>query len=383
MKATAERFSSLVLPAQAAVALAAFGSVFLFDLPGVMRLAAVTHLIMAVGIMPLIFGAMLYFVPVLTRSRGAPVVVSLIPLLALVAGGTVFAAFNGGTEAPYYFVVAAALGFAAALGLGLWMGWRAADCLGPPHPCLYWYLAAIGCLGVALIAVLLLHHWPGQYLVVKRFHLHLNTLGFIGLTAIGTLHVLMPTVTGRPDPAVATRLKRGLPVMSAGVLLAAAGAAWAKPLAWAGWLLWTIAPLALGAAWLRLYRGEIFNWHGAAPNLFAAVIGCLQVLVFGALHAGGMASGHDAMLSFVLGFLFPLVTGAVSHLLPVWIRPGRQTPWHAQARARLGRFNAASAILFCAGGAVMWFNTLWGLALALAGLAWFLAKLPWALRGAT
>lgn len=372
--------SRRVLPIQAAIALAAFGTVFLLALPSAMRLTALMHLIMAVGIMPLIFGAMIYFVPVLTRGRGASAAVSLIPLLALLAGGMVFVAFNGGTDAPYYFVVAAALGFTAALALGLWMGWRASECLGPPHPCLYWYLAAIGCLGVALIAVLLLHHWPGQYLVVKRFHLHLNTLGFIGLTAIGTLHVLMPTVTGLPDPAVTARLKRGLPVMSAGVLLVAAGAAWAEPLAWAGWALWAIAPLALGAAWLKLYRDHIFNWHGAAPNLFAAVIGCVQVLAFGALHAGGMASGHDAILSFVLGFLFPLVTGAVSHLLPVWIRPGRQTPWHGEARARLGYFNAASAMLFCAGGALIGSNAPWGLALALAGLAWFLAKLPWALR---
>jgi hypothetical protein len=50
---------------------------------------------------------------------------------------------------------------------------------------------------VAIFAGLL---WPAGYGALRLVHLHLNTLGFIGLTAIGTLHVLMPTVLGKPDP---------------------------------------------------------------------------------------------------------------------------------------------------------------------------------------
>ncbi|TAN71982.1 MAG: hypothetical protein EPN14_11010, partial [Gallionella sp.] len=43
--------------------------------------AAHIHLALATGVMPLIFGAMVHFVPVLTRSATAHIMVRLIPLL--------------------------------------------------------------------------------------------------------------------------------------------------------------------------------------------------------------------------------------------------------------------------------------------------------------
>ncbi|OIQ77094.1 hypothetical protein GALL_412200 [mine drainage metagenome] len=51
-----------------------------------------------------------------------------------------------------------------------------------------------------------------------------------------------------------------------------------------------------------------------------------------------------------MAFLMPLVTGAVSHLLPVWLRPGRITEWHQAARMHLGYGGGLRAIIFLAGG---------------------------------
>jgi hypothetical protein len=70
-------------------------------------------------------------------------------------------------------------------------------------------VAALSCLLLALAGRSWLGLlWPAGLCGLARLvHLHLNTLGFIGLTAIGTLHVLMPTVLGQPDPLVAQRLQ--------------------------------------------------------------------------------------------------------------------------------------------------------------------------------
>ena len=59
-----------MLPALVSLALAAFAAALL----GLLHAgrAATLHLVLAVGAMPLIFGAMSHFIPVLTRSRTAP-----------------------------------------------------------------------------------------------------------------------------------------------------------------------------------------------------------------------------------------------------------------------------------------------------------------------
>lgn len=58
-----------MLPALVFLALVAFAAALLWA-PHAGR-AAVLHLILAVGAMPLIFGAMSHFIPVLTRTRAA------------------------------------------------------------------------------------------------------------------------------------------------------------------------------------------------------------------------------------------------------------------------------------------------------------------------
>lgn len=297
------------------------------------------HLAFGAAAMPLILAAMSHFVPVLTRSGGAPRAVAGLPLLALLAGvGAVlsFAVPGWWVRGATMAALAAAL---AALAMLAWTGTRARATLGTPHPGLWWYVAALFCLLVALLAVPAMEPVPAFRPRLRLWHLHLNTLGFIGLTALGTVQVLLPTVLGRPDPLAAMRLRRGLPFGMAAVLFIAAGAAlgdgWGRGLAVLGlcsWL-WLLAGPLLG--WWRYYGKLAWAVHGASGSLAWAVSGLALVSM---LHGSGLTSGAEAIPAFFLAFLLPLVTGAVSHLLPLWLRPGRQDAWHEQARRSLGRW---------------------------------------------
>src|SRR5512139_678864 len=218
----------MALPALVLIALVAFAAALLGS-PHAGR-AATLHLVLAVGAMPLIFGAMTHFIPVLTRTRGAPAGLLALPILAL-AGGALVVAALGLPGMAWGRHAGAVMAATAAATLLVWSRRRRTLMLGRPHPGLAWYEAALACLACALLAILAGAVWQQQWAALRRLHLHLNTLGFIGLTAVGTLAVLLPTATSRPDPEVGPRLRRDLPWAVAGTLLVAIGAAWFAPLA--------------------------------------------------------------------------------------------------------------------------------------------------------
>ncbi len=357
------------LPILVFLALAVFAAALLGS-PHIGRVVTL-HLVLAVGAMPLIFGAMSHFIPVLTRTRAAPTSLMLVPLLALSGGVLAVASFMV-PDRVWGQVAGALLAMLAASALLVWSRKRRASMLGTPHPGLAWYEAALACLVLALFAILTSAFCPRQTVALRHFHLHLNTLGFIGLTAVGTLAVLQPTVAGRPDPQVASRLRRDLPWAVAGTLLVAIGSGWFGALAWLGGVLWMIPLLRLGASWLRLYRAEIVSLHGAAPLLAAALAGFALSLVFGAIAS---ISGRTEPTSiFVVALMLPLVTGAASQLLPVWLHPGVQTTWHARMRQRLGRYGGLRALFFGIAGIASGFGLAWGMLLGAATLVWFLAQ---------
>lgn len=361
----------------ALLAVACFVGAAVLSLLQVLPPAAPIHLALAAGVMPLIVGAMTHFVPVLSRSSTPHLGIRLIPLLLLLAGALVFFSMVESNQ-TYHF--AAYLALAAAAAFAVWIVRRAAKAVGKPHPCLDWYLAAVICLILALMAVSAMAWWPEQYQTLKRLHLHLNTLGFIGLTAVSTLQVLMPTVVGKPDPQAAARLRQHLKWALGGTLLVAMGAAWFKPLAYLGIVLWTVPLVQLGRVWVTLYSREIFQPNGAASSLAAAYTGFFAMLLFGILHAHGILDSTDATLAFILVFLLPLVTGAVSQLLPIWIHPGVQSVWHAQVRQKLGAGGAYRAMLFLLGGLLVGLGWRSGLLLSIAALIIFLLQLAATIR---
>ncbi len=334
------------------------------------------HLAFAAGAMPLIFAAMGHFVPVLTRSGNPPAAVARLPLLALAGGLGAAASFalpELWLRGPTLFALPALV---AALALMAWIGARARGGLGSPHPGLWWYLAALACLVLALLAIPAMEVFPGARPGLRLWHLHLNTLGFIALTATGTLQVLLPTAAGRPDPGAAHRLKRDLPLALLGVLLvaagSAAGAAFGHLLSLMGLALWLLPLLRLAAAWGALYGQVILRRDGPAASLGSALAG---LILLSLSHGLGLASGIEAIGGFFLAFLLPLVTGAVSQLLPVWLRPGRQDEWHSGMRASLSRYAGLRGASFVAAGLGWALGWKFAALLALPAMAQFLGTL--------
>ena len=362
------------MPFLVATAFAAFAASLALMLVGAASPAAAAHVAFAAGIMPLIFGAMMHFVPVLTRSGKASPAMLRLPLAFLASGVLVAVAFIQPAWFNPLVHAGASLAFIAALAMAAWIVRRGRAALGAPHPGLYWYLAAVLCLALALAAALTMPAFPAQRSALRLFHLHLNTLGFIGLTALGTLTVLLPTAVGQLDPDAAGRLRRDLPLATAGVLLTAAGAAWWPPAAYVGLVLLLLPVAILGTAWVVRFPRDMLRVHGAAPSLALALAGLLVLLFLSALHAQRRLEGGDAVFGFLLAFLLPLVSGAASQLLPVWLKPGLQTDWHRSARAKLGRFAVLRGLTFVAAGWLVAMGWTAGVWLAAAGLAAFMAQ---------
>lgn len=310
------------------------------------------HVAFALGVLPLILAAMSYFVPVLTRSRAAGFASWWPPLLAW-AGGAL-AVFSFASDfSSLRLSLAAALGGLAALSLGGWTLYRARQMFGPRHRGLDWYLAALGFLLLALLAVILMPLLPAQHNGLRLFHLHANLFGFVGLTALGTLQVLLPTCLGRADPDAARRLRHDLKWAAAGALMMAIGASSLLPaiaaktgsaMALLGAVLYGGAVLHMLRDWQARFGTALLQIHGAAPSLAAAALGLLAMLLIGIAHGVGWLPARPAVAGFVIAFLLPLVSGAAAHLLPVWLRPGVQGPWHQVLRTKLCRWGGARGL---------------------------------------
>lgn len=352
-------------------AVAVFIVALVLSVLGTVSALAATHLVLTVAILPLIVAAMTHFVPVLTRGAGASRPLLLLPLLLQGAGLLVVLHFSGeaGVGALH---AAAGIALLVASAFACWLIFRARHTLGKPHPCWRWYLAAVAFLMLGLALVPAMYAWPVLRQSLRLLHLHLNTLGFIGLTAIATLQVLLPTVLSGPDAEATARLRRDLPLACAGVLACGLGAAFWWPLSLAGaGLLFAIAA-RIGIAWLKRYGWRTLVGDGASAALLAALCGFMLLLVFGAWHGPGLMRGTDAVSAFMVLFLLPLVTGALSQLLPVWRYPGRRLPARDRMRELLARGGAMRAALFVAGGVLLAFGQPEGLWPTAAGLLLFL-----------
>lgn len=307
------------------------------------------HLLFSIGIIPLILAAMVHFIPVLARSKKPGKWIHFLPVLALGSGLLITSHFAFPQRVIAGQYLGASIDLFVTANLGVWAYHLKSKSIGTPHPCLDWYLVALLCLFIALTAIVLTYFIPSQHLAFRLLHLHLNTLGFIGFTALGTLQVLLPTATKRPDPKVASRMQQYIKWMVAGALITACSAAWNPKLAWIGFTLLVIPILGILKCSLQLYWIDIFKLNGTAPALVAALCGYIFALIIGITHAYHQAD-LNPISTFIIAFLMPLVTGAVSYLLPLWLRPGQQTAWHQTTRSNLARNNGLRALTFLMGG---------------------------------
>lgn len=341
---------------------------------------AVAHLAFAVGIVPLIFAAMMHFVPVLTRTGEPDRRLAKLPSAAQATGLVAVAAMQGWL--PYSVVyLAAGVDLVLAAILLNWIALRARAALGTPHPGWRWYGAALGCLMLALSAIVLIPVWPSYWQALRVFHLHLNTLGLVGLAALGTLPVLLPTALGLADPEAGGWLRRRLWLVASGALMVATGAAISWPFAAPGTALMLVAALGLLGQWGRRFGIWPLLRDGVSASLLAAVIGLLLTLAAGLLHDADIISTRPSLLAWASGFLLPLVSGALSQLLPVWRWPGPQTPERLLMRRRLASSGSVRAGLFLSSAlALLAGLEVLGAALAACGLALFVIAVLQAVR---
>ncbi len=336
---------------------------------------AVAHLAFAVGIVPLIFAAMSHFVPVLTRTGDPSRSISLLPAAAQMAGIVAVAAMQG-LLPRWLLQPAAAVDLLLAAILLSWIAGRVRATLGTPHPGWRWYGAALGCLMLALLAVVLIPLWPQHWKGLRNFHLHLNAVGLVGLAALGTLPVLVPTALRKADPECAGWLRRRLWFVAGGALMIATGASISWPYAVPGAALVLTAALGLIGQWSRRFGLRSLLADGVAASLLAALVGLLLALTAGVIHGSGLVSARPTLLAWGIGFLLPLVSGALSQLLPVLRWPGPEIPARALMRQRLAASGAARSLLWIASAlAVLAGFELAGGILLAAGLSLFLLGL--------
>lgn len=335
--------------------------------------APAIHIAFAAGALPLIFGAIIHFVPVLTRSGTPARVIHVLPLGVQLAGLATPPGLAG--ILPAWSLHAAATFVAgAALVLLLWTTRRLRATLGVPHPGARWYGGALICLFLAVSLVPVWLALPELRPALRLFHLHLNTLGFIGLAALGTLPVLVPTVLGLNDAQASVRLSRDLPIAAGGAVLVAAGTASLPALAPVGalMLIWVIAGNL--AAWWRLGAVPVKVSSGVtapAASLMAASVGLVLLLLAGIAHGAGWLTARPAVPAYFALFLLPLVTGALAQLLPVWRFPGVASGRRRSMRRNLMWGGRWRSLLFLAGGLLLLVDIRQGGVLVAAGLALF------------
>ena len=298
-------------------------------LPPVLRLLHV-HGALIGGVAQMTLGAMLAtFPPVLTsgreRSESRPV------LYAFINVGTV-AVLIGFAMRDYTWVgVSGLLVIIAFVSLFAQAVRQARSSPVSPLLDLWFYgvalIALLGGLGMgeALALELVSPAGIGQ---TRLGHIHLNLLGFITLTIVGTMHHLFPTVvnavlhSARLAQLTFFLLPLGIMLLIAGFLLSAlwvqigAGVVLLAGVALYGYNIvrtWVDAGRPKSAAIDHLLIGTLFLVMAIPIGILISInyLGHPPCVPFGTLHL--VAYTHLALVGFILQTMF----GALSHLLPV------------------------------------------------------------------
>ncbi|MEV0830416.1 multicopper oxidase domain-containing protein [Nonomuraea rubra] len=195
-----------------------------------------------------------------------------------------------------------------------------------------WYVSAAAALAAGGVLGGLLAAQVGHGVVHERLHAahaEVNLLGWVGLTVLGTLFTLWPTVLRTRMPDGTRRASRvGLRLAAPGLAVAVAGLLagwrWVAPaglVAYAAGGLAVLVPLA-GA--LRHRRP-----HTGAAWMLAAAIGWFEValaadlVIVATRPAHEVAAALDPLLPLVLaGFVGQVLLGSLLHLLPAVLGGG-------------------------------------------------------------
>ncbi|WP_350275774.1 hypothetical protein [Kribbella sp. HUAS MG21] len=253
-------------------------------------------------------------------------------LLMLNVGGACVAV---GVAAAHWFVT-----LAGAVAVVVAVGWHGVGLLAQLRAALparfavtvRFHVAAAALLPVGVtIGVLLVKvqadPWHVRLLVA---HASINLLGWIGLTALGTLVTLWPTMLRtRIAPGAEAAARRGLPILLSGVVLAAGGAlADVRLITVLGYLAYLAGLCVLARSFVAAARSSTPDSY-ATYSVFAALcwlLGCLIALAGVVITSGGWAH-LDARFTWftpflAAGFGVQLLLGALSYLIPVALGGG-------------------------------------------------------------
>jgi nitrite reductase (NO-forming) len=269
-----------------------FAAALLHTTPAGERLALARTVALNAGIVAVLVGVPTGRQALAAAGAGLAGVVVLVHGLTL--AGRVGRALPGRLSGTVWFYVAAGAALLAGMGMGLWL--------------------AGGVAGSA-----------DAYLALRLAHAHLNVLGWVGLTVIGTQFTLWPTVLRtRMVPGLERAVRWSLPPLAAGLAVAAAGlAARHRPTALAGLAIYAAGLGIALVPFVRTARGR--PPRTAAAWMLGAGMAWLVVAVAGDLVALAASSdvveldGRVARLvpAVVAGFALQTLTGALSYLLPV------------------------------------------------------------------
>lgn len=156
-------------------------------------------------------------------------------------------------------------------------------------------------------------------------HLVLNAYGWIGLTALGTLVLLFPTVLhARMADTADAGARFALPVLIAGLVVAASGPLLdLRLLVTLGMAIWIVGAARIGIEGWRQARsmppGTFAGWSLAAAYGWV-VIAAASLAVIAAISPDWVTLRESYLMvlgPLVAGFAVQLLTGAMSYLLPV------------------------------------------------------------------
>ncbi|WP_185731973.1 hypothetical protein [Actinomyces bowdenii] len=153
-------------------------------------------------------------------------------------------------------------------------------------------------------------------------------LGFVGITVLGTLTVLWPTMLRtRMEPFAARWAVRTLPLLVAGTAITASSGLW-QPLAGLGTGIYIVGACGVLVPGILTAR-RVPPTSFATASAGAAVLwllGCLGYLGAGITLADGAAAGreviHTARLPLGAGFALQILVAALSYLAPVMLGGG-------------------------------------------------------------
>ena len=194
--------------------------------------------------------------------------------------------------------------------------------------------------------------WHGRLVVA---HITLNLLGWIGLTVMGTLVTLWPTMLRTRIAEGAERVARqALPVLVGSVVVTVTGAlcglqllAAAGVAAYLGGVLWAVGPLARVARVKAPSAYATWSVMAAMIWLVGSLLGLVAVLLSSPTWA--LVTDRLGLLVTPLaaGFAAQVVLGAMTFLVPVVLGGGPAIVRETQSRLEHG--NAARAVLINVG----------------------------------